>query len=44
LVSAGDEKLLRVAAKIPRTIPEDWQSVALLEIRQRLEEEGFHVP
>jgi hypothetical protein len=44
LVSAGDEKLLRVAAKIPRTIPEDWQSVALLEIRQRMEEEGFRVP
>jgi hypothetical protein len=44
LVSDGDEKLLRVAAKIPRTIPEDWQSVALLEIRQRMEEEGFRVP
>ena len=44
LVSAGDEKLLRVAAKIPRIIPDDWQSVALLEIRQRMEEEGFRVP
>lgn len=44
LVSDGDEKLLRVASKIPRTIPEDWQSVALLEIRQRMEEEGFRVP
>jgi len=30
--------------EIPRTIPEDWQSVAPLEIRQRMEEEGFPMP
>jgi hypothetical protein len=41
LLSASDEKLLRVAAKIPKTIPEDWQSVALLEILQRMEDEGY---
>ncbi|MGH9917193.1 MAG: AIPR family protein, partial [Pyrinomonadaceae bacterium] len=44
LLSGEDEKLLRVAAKIPRTIPEDWQSVALLEIMRCMEEEGFQVP
>lgn len=40
-LSATDEKLLRVAAKIPKAIPEDWQSIALLEIMQRLKDEGY---
>lgn len=41
LLSSADEKLLRIASKIPRTIPTDWQSAALLRIVERLEEEGF---
>lgn len=41
LLSANDEKLLKVATKIPKTIPTDWQSVLLLAIMQRMEEEGF---
>ncbi|MEW6131525.1 MAG: AIPR family protein [Acidobacteriota bacterium] len=42
LLSANDEKLLKVASRIPKAIPTDWQSVALLSILQRMEEEGFH--
>jgi hypothetical protein len=41
LLSAKDEKLLKIATKIPQTIPTDWQSVLLLAIMQRMEEEGF---
>jgi hypothetical protein len=41
LLSDGDEKLLKIAAKIPAKIPTDWQSTALLGIVRRMEEEGF---
>lgn len=41
LLTDADEKLLRIATKIPARIPQDWQSTALLGIVARLEEEGF---
>jgi hypothetical protein len=41
LLSSNDEKLLKIATGIPGKIPTDWQSVALLAILQRMEEEGF---
>lgn len=41
LLTESDEKLLRIATKIPSKIPTDWQSTSLLGIVQRMEEEGF---
>jgi hypothetical protein len=41
LLSDADEKLLKIAARIPDKIPTDWQSATLLEIVRRMEEEGF---
>jgi hypothetical protein len=41
LLSDADEKLLKIAIKIPVKIPTDWQSASLLEIVRRMKEEGF---
>lgn len=41
LLSDADEKLLKIATKIPSKIPTDWQSTSLLGIVRRMEEEGF---
>lgn len=41
LLTDADEKLLKIATKIPVKIPQDWQSTALLGIVARMEEEGF---
>ncbi|MBI5135765.1 MAG: AIPR family protein [Nitrospirae bacterium] len=41
LLSGRDESLVGVAARMPASIPTDRQSAALLEIRDRMETEGF---
>ena len=42
VLSGEQEKLVSVAARIPRMIPDDRQSALLLKIKQRMEdEEGF---
>ena len=42
VLSGEQEKLVSVAARMPRMIPDDRQSALLLKIKQRVEdEEGF---
>lgn len=41
LLSEEDNKLISIAARIPRMIPTDRQSSALLALRRRMEEEGY---
>lgn len=41
VLSGEQERLVSVAARMPRMIPDDRQSANLLKIKHRLEEEGF---
>jgi hypothetical protein len=41
LLGPADDSLLGVAATIPRKIPTERQSARIMEIKTRLEEEGF---
>jgi hypothetical protein len=41
LLGPTDDSLLAIAAAIPRKIPSERQSVRIMEIKARLEEEGF---
>jgi hypothetical protein len=43
LLSPEEERLTMVAASIPNKLPTDWQSSRLIQIRERLELEGFRV-
>jgi hypothetical protein len=41
LLSGEEERVIGVAERIPHMIPTDRQSVMLIEIKRRMEEEGF---
>lgn len=41
LLSSEEDRTVGVAAKIPRMIPTERQSVVLMEVKRRMEEEGF---
>lgn len=41
LLSATESQIIDVAAKMPRMIPSERQSAVLVEIKRRLEEDGF---
>lgn len=41
LLTPEEEKLLRLASRMPVTIPNHYQSQKLIEIRLRIENEGF---
>lgn len=41
LLSPDDDGILPLAARIPRRIPTEKQSWRLMEIKRRLEREGF---
>lgn len=43
LLSSEDLKVIGIASKIPAALPNSRQSIMLLEIRHRLEEEGFEL-
>ncbi len=41
LISEKEDKIMGVAARIPHMVPTDRQSLVLLDVKKRLEEEGF---
>lgn len=41
LISEGEDKILCVAARIPQMVPTDRQSFLLMDVKKRLEVEGF---